>query len=317
LSGYSGFSGANPGASGYSGFCGLSGYSGFCGLSGYSGFCGLSGYSGFCGLSGYSGFCGLSGYSGFCGLSGYSGFCGLSGYSGFCGLSGYSGFCGLSGYSGFSGTPVTYKFLDSIEGAVPIALASGQIGSLFFQPFDCHGVLSATRLDFMLNIASTSNSVAGFSINLGFYSLNGSTLSLATSISASYSWSSFSNSSQSSIATAWGGYSSIRFYPIASNINLTGGNWWIASVINSSGNAINFTNYGQSTVAAIIQPSGATTIASVGGGFGGNVLMPFWGVSNATTTAVPSSVNGTVTSFLSGQIVSEKTQWFLLTSILS
>jgi hypothetical protein len=107
-------------------------------------------------------------------------------------------------------------------------------GSLMIQPmFGFRGVESITRFDVFesMSISSSSNSshAGALSFYLGLYTLNGSTLSLASSGSQSYQWSNTSNNSLASL-------SGIRRFsiPLTLDVSNGGGDVWMGLMIRSS-----------------------------------------------------------------------------------
>ena len=175
------------------------------------------------------------------------------------------------------------------------------------------GNVSATAVKFAFSASQTTNSTAGFSFYGGFYSLNANTLSLATALTSAWTWSSNAASSNlSTIATAWGGYSQVRFYQIASNVNLTPGEWWFGYNY-VTGGSLQATFFGIGSSPTIVNSAGSTTVASSPSMT--NAMVPFWGRSNATTGAVVTSVANTATGFVYNEVAALKKPWILLTAI--
>lgn len=124
---------------------------------------------------------------------------------------------------------------------------------------------------------------------MGIYSLNGSTLSLASSGSANngFQW------SQSASTTANTSVNSMRQMTVPMNVNMSAGEYWVAAVISSATTYANvgYTMYGNNQVAggatnAVLTPIGSGTTAN-------RDVMFFQGIYTAGTSAGPTTINGT------------------------
>lgn len=179
----------------------------------------------------------------------------------------------------------TVSFWSPYDDAQTTASQIGN-GSVFVQPaFNLHGNVSFSRLDLLASMSistSTNSSHAGaLSFNVGFYTRNGSTLSLATSASQSYQWTNTSNNSEASI-------NALRRFsvPLSANI-VDGSDYWIAIQSRSSTTNANwFTASNARVTVATNQVAGligeATNITKQ--------LAPGFGLWSTTSTALPASI---------------------------
>ncbi len=131
------------------------------------------------------------------------------------------------------------------------------------------------------NTSATTGSV-NMSFWMGIYTLNGSTLSLASSGSTNNAFQ-FSQSASSTANTSVNG---MRQITVPMNVNMTPGEYWLGAVISSATTytSINFTVYGNSllpTSAAILSPIGSTASRDA---------MLFQGIYTAATAVGPSSI---------------------------
>lgn len=146
------------------------------------------------------------------------------------------------------------------------------------QPF------SASRADVMVwnSMSSSSNSshAGAISINVGLYTRNGSTLSLATSGSQSYAWTDTSGGSFSLI-------SGLRQLSVPVNVNFPGGDVW-AAVMSQTGS----TNANWFTAQNVVAQGQATQFNGVMGSASSATLQlsPGMGVFSTTSAALPSSM---------------------------
>jgi hypothetical protein len=141
------------------------------------------------------------------------------------------------------------------------------------------GLLSAHTAD-----AATTAS-ANMSLSMGIYTLNGSTLSLASSGSANnaFAW------SHSDSSTANTSVDSLRQLTVPINVNMTPGEYWIGALISS---ATTYTSadlilYGNGENAwynpSILSPLGSDTSVA-------NFVVPYQGIYTAATNAFPSAI---------------------------
>ena len=178
------------------------------------------------------------------------------------------------------------------EGLFTSLSAMGQ-GSLsinhLYIPFNVTG--SAMKIGGSLS-ASTATSATTASQNMslwmGIYTLNGSTLSLASSGSAnnSFAWSHTASTSANTSVQ------SMRQLTVPMNVNITPGEYWVAAVISSASTfaSAGFTMYGNNQIAtsasgAILMPIGAGTASA-------RDVMLFQGIYTAVTSAGPVSMSG-------------------------
>lgn len=165
-------------------------------------------------------------------------------------------------------------------------VALGQ-GSMMIQPmFGFRGVESLTRFDVFASVSvstsSNSSHAGALSFYMGVYTLNGSTLSLASSGSQSYQWSNTSNNSLASITA-------IRRFSIPMTVDVThgGGDAWIALMtISATTNA----NWFTATPARV---SVATGLVQGLIGEASNITRQLnlgYGLWSTTSTALPASV---------------------------
>lgn len=179
----------------------------------------------------------------------------------------------------------TVSFWNPYEDAQTTASQIGN-GSVFVQPaFNVNGNVSVTRLDLMasMSISSSSNSshAGALSFNVGVYTRNGSTLSLATSGSQSYQWTNTSNNSEASI-------NALRRFSIPLSANfLDGSDYWVAVLSRSSTTNANwFTASNVRVTMATGQVIGLIGEASNAT----KQLSPGFGLWSTTSTALPASI---------------------------
>jgi hypothetical protein len=135
-------------------------------------------------------------------------------------------------------------------------------GTLYFFPVLLTDNLSLSIVNVLTDIAGVAGGTRTVSISIGIYSLTGSTLSLANSISGTRT------------GTVQGGNPSyISLTAISAGTNLSAGNWWFGIVYSSSGNnTARFRVFGS---------------ANAANAFPGSFI---GGAMTATTNAPPSSV---------------------------
>lgn len=160
-------------------------------------------------------------------------------------------------------------------------------------PFNVSG--SAMKIAGSLS-ASTNTSATTASANLsvwiGLYTLNGSTLSLASSGSANngFQW------SQSASSTANVSINGMRQLTVPVNVNLTPGEYWVGALMTSATTytGASFTMYGNNQVAtsasgAVLMPIGINNTAT--SAMRDAMLMQ--GIYSTTTSALPTSIANT------------------------
>jgi len=158
-----------------------------------------------------------------------------------------------------------------------------------YVPFNVTGTAAKIggSLSAATNTGATTASV-NMSLWMGIYSLNGSTLSLASSGSANngFQW------SQSASSTANTSVNSMRQMTVPMNVNMTPGEYWVAAVISSATTytSVGYTIFGNNQIAsaatgAVLTPIGSNTTAN-------RDAMLFQGVYTAATSAGPVSIVG-------------------------
>jgi len=188
--------------------------------------------------------------------------------------------------------PVTLSRFEYPEGLFTSLGAIGQ-GSLsinhMYVPFNVTG--TAMKIGGSLSVStatSASTASQNMSLWMGIYSLNGSTLSLASSGSAnnSFAW------SHSASTTANTSVQSMRQMTVPMNVNMTPGEYWVAAVVSTATTfaSAGYTMYGNNQVAnaaanAILTPIGSNTTAA-------RDVMLFQGIYTANTSAGPTTIVG-------------------------
>jgi hypothetical protein len=181
--------------------------------------------------------------------------------------------------------PGQLSFLNALPQAVTTLTQIGN-GSVQVYPFYSPEIFSASRADILISqsVSSSSNSshAGAISVNLGLYTRNGSTLSLATSGSQSYQWTNTSNNSMGSL-------SGLRRLSVPMNVNFSaGGDMWVAvQSVTSSTNANWFT---ASNLA--LQPQMTAQLQGLIGAASNNTnqLVLGEGIWSTTSAALPASI---------------------------
>lgn len=167
-------------------------------------------------------------------------------------------------------------------------------GRMSIMPFQNFWPITVSRMNFPVSVSmstSSNSSYAGtVTLSVGMYTLNGSTLSLATSGSQSYAWTNSSNNSTVSL-------SGMRIFTVPASLNLTPGDYWIAlysRISTQNANWLTMNPFFQG-----VEPGGLTFFSGL---FGANSaasiqLIPGLGrYSTSFTTAMPNSVGMTEVS---------------------
>lgn len=194
------------------------------------------------------------------------------------------------------GVPVQLPTLSRFEYPEGIFTSLSTIGqgslsiNHMYVPFNVTG--TAMKIGGSLSAATNTSATtasANISLWMGIYTLNGSTLSLASSGSANngFQWSQTgSTGSNTSI-------NSMRQMTVPINVNMTPGEYWAAAVISSATTYTSaaFTIYGNNLVAnaatnAILVPIGSHTSLA-------RDAILFQGIYTAATAAGPASIAGT------------------------
>lgn len=181
--------------------------------------------------------------------------------------------------------------------------ANGQ-GSLSIKRMYIPFSVTGTRVNIGMSVSAATNTSAttasaNISLWMGIYTLNGSSLSLASSGSANngFQW------SQSASSTGNTSINSMRLMSVPMNVNITPGEYWLGVVISSATTytSAGFTFYGGNLInnaatAAVFAPIGSGTTAS-------SMQIPFQGIYTAATSAGPSSMSKAHINFSSASNV--------------
>ena len=191
---------------------------------------------------------------------------------------------------GFNGQTVTASIVQGTnsiwENFARGALAAQQAGqsTIIIQPMALQGFLSATRVGLLhtISVSTSSNSshAGTLSINVGIYTNNASTLSLASSGSTNYQWTVTGSTSSVSVA-------GLKLISVPLTVNMTPGDYWIAYF---SRTAVGATAW---YTASNMVLSGATS--NFDGYFGSNTnatqqMIPGLGFYSVQTAAFPNSI---------------------------
>lgn len=151
--------------------------------------------------------------------------------------------------------------------------------SWYWHPFNLPVALSGSRAEVVLSVSTASQSSAAISLRIALYSRTNSTqLSMASSASQTYSWTSGTNSS-----TNWGGYSALRKFSVPLSVNATPGDWYYAINLQTT-NAGTYSMMAASFGGNIIGFAGSTDHTSQG------YYLPFVGRYTASSTDAPATV---------------------------
>jgi hypothetical protein len=181
--------------------------------------------------------------------------------------------------------PGQLSFFNALPQAVTTLTQIGN-GSVQVYPFYSPEIFSASRADILVSqsISSSSNSshAGAISVNLGLYTRNGSTLSLASSGSQSYQWTNTSNNSMGSL-------SGLRRLSVPFNVNYSsGGDLWVAvQSLTASTNANWFTASN-----LVLQPQMTAQLQGLIGAASNNTnqLVLGEGIWSTTSAALPASI---------------------------
>lgn len=199
--------------------------------------------------------------------------------------------------------PTTLSRFDYPDGIFsPLSTVSNGRLSLnrMYVPFNVTGtaIKIGGSLSGSTNTSATTAS-ANVSLWMGIYTLNGSTLSLASSGSANngFQW------SQSASSTANSSINGVRQMTVPMDINMTPGEYWVGAVITSATTYTGaaFTIYGNSVMptaagAAALTPIGSNTTAA-------RDAMLMQGYYSTTTTAGPTSIANSEINNTSASVV--------------
>jgi hypothetical protein len=180
--------------------------------------------------------------------------------------------------------PPQLSFLNAMSGDVTTLTQIGN-GSVQVYPINTPVGFSASRADMMVfnSISSSSNSShAGvISVYMALYTLNGSTLSMASSGSQSYQWTNTSSNSMGSI-------SGQRRLSVPINVNYTGGDIWMAVMSQTASTNTNW--FSASNMA--IQPVLTGQLMGLMGQAANNTyqIQPGYGLWSTTSGVMPGSM---------------------------
>jgi hypothetical protein len=191
----------------------------------------------------------------------------------------------LKGNSGGGGGGGTQSYWLACPGpGIGSSNVTNSAGILFLQPFvmALHGTANYAQqaISLAVNTGNTTHSGA-ITLSMGLYSLTGSTLSLASSGSYSFSWSISSNNGLNQLTGLWN-------VSVPLPVNATPGNYWVAMHHNST-RQLNSATVG---VYMIQAPSIKGRWPTGGPALSEGVNLPGWGYyKNSFTTAMPSSLS--------------------------
>lgn len=187
----------------------------------------------------------------------------------------------------------------------PQQFAVNNVGqnSVYVEPWQMGEPLSASAFWGMVSVSvsSSSNSSHGGSVtyDVGLYTRNASTLSLATSGRASLAWTNTSSNSMNNLS------GNRQLTGTFANLNATPGNYWIA--IRSSTASANANWYTMSQICGTRNGSGVIGVFGAASNATAQ-LLPGWGILSVTSSALPASmafsdINGTANSIGSNPLV--------------
>ena len=156
--------------------------------------------------------------------------------------------------------------------------------SFSLQRFNPYLNITATQANFLMALSGNTNSSGALTVSFGIYTMNGSTMSLASSSSRQISWTS---GSQTTNSTIYGGVSGTRYRTISlNNWNITGGDYILGLWFRTTNNGtwLAFGQQGPTIVGAL--DSNETN--NYGNGFS----------TSSYTTAMISSINVTDTNYV-------------------
>lgn len=182
-----------------------------------------------------------------------------------------------------------WEYPEGAFNSLPGGLGQGSLSiDHMYMPFNVTG--TAMKIGGSLSAATNTSATtasANVSLWMGIYTLNGSTLSLASSGSANngFQW------SQSASSTANTSINSMRQMTVPMNVNMTPGEYWVGAVISSASTYTSFgyTMFGNSQVTnsasgAVLTPIGSNTTAN-------RDAMLFQGIYTAATAAGPVTIS--------------------------
>jgi hypothetical protein len=200
------------------------------------------------------------------------------------GLNGSTVTASVNAGGGGGGGGGTQSFWQPVPFNNSTTLAPIGAGTIVVWPAYQDGVASFSRgIVYISNsISSSSNSshAGNISLFLGLYTLNGSTLSLASSGSQSYQWTNTSNNSFASIA-------SIRGLTVPINASFNGGDIWCAMMSSTSTTNANWFTARHIIVSGMTQQ----LVGNIGEASNASrQMLPGWGQFSATSSVLPQSM---------------------------
>jgi hypothetical protein len=178
------------------------------------------------------------------------------------------------------------SFFQPLGPVMNTTVTQNGLGSVQVYPAANHYPFTATRVDMMASVSAAALAVSTeaqtLSMYVGLYSLNGSTLSLASSGSQSYAWSNNSGGSTASIT-------GLRRFSAPINVNYTGGfNLFVALMTNTT-----YVNTNGISLSNVVVPLGpGPQLQGLIGQVPSNSMqfVPGQGIFSATSAALPSSM---------------------------
>lgn len=190
-----------------------------------------------------------------------------------------------------SATLSRWEYMEGFFTALSTNINSSLSINHMYMPFNVTG--SAMKIGGSMTVGTSTGAATGsinISLWMGLYTLNGSTLSLASSGSANngFSW-----QAASTATTALTGVTGMRQLTVPMNVNATPGEYWVGAVIASATTATGatYTVWGNSQIAsaaglAVLTPIGSATSNA------NRDAMLLQGLYIGATTAGPTSMVG-------------------------
>lgn len=206
--------------------------------------------------------------------------------------------------------PVTLSYFqhqENIFTSLQIVVNQTMTVKPFIVPFNVSGSMGkiAVSLSASTNTSATTAS-ANITFWMGIYSLNGSTLSLASSGSANngFQW------SQSASTTANTSVNGMREITAPINVNMTPGLYWLGAVISSATTYTGavFTIYGNNVVAG----AAGNALFSPIGGTQSYTAIPFMGLYTTGVSAGPATMGRTDIGFTGASMIERANIYFEL-----
>lgn len=155
-------------------------------------------------------------------------------------------------------------------------------GTFSFQHMEMPHNLTATQIKLLMDLTGNSNSSGALTMSVGFYTMSGSTASLATSASRNLTWTSGNATSASSL---YGGVSGTRYRTMAANVTMSPGDYLVGVYFLTTNNGT-WKAFGPPAVSLV----GAVDVNETQAWLNGTYTASF-------TTAMPASINITNTDY--------------------